>query len=182
MTKEGAGPYDDLLAEEIEKEVAKRKIEIPEGSGSGKNGRVLKADMIAALEADDGERAVQGDSFTEIVEDDAGDAPEPMDEVEEELAAEEAKPNGVIKPTAHERWSHRPGSRPPSTAEVKVGDVVLYRDKFNGSTQDARISGIVDAEAGIVDLAVFAGSGGASRREAVPRGPRSGHWMPKGAA
>ena len=163
MSKEGAGPYDDLLAEEVEKELAKRKIEIPEGSGSGKNGRILKADMIAALEADDG---------VEVLEDEAGDAAEPM-EVEgaevEPVEAKAAKPNGVIEPTKDE-------------AAVKIGDLVSYRDKFNGATQDARVSGIVDEGAGVVDLAVFAGGGTASRREAVPKGRGAGQWQPKGAA
>jgi hypothetical protein len=170
----GSEKYEEMSAAEVGAEVEKRGLDIAEGSGVG--GRVVTADRIAALVKDDAKRE-RAKAKEEVVEDEAGDAPETaevdpdvpgLEPLEEERAGEDAKPNGVIEPTAK--------------SGVKVGDVVLYRDKFNGGTQDARISGIVDEEEGVVDLAVFSGGGGASRREAVPRGPRSGHWMPKGTA
>lgn len=172
----GSEKYDEMSAAEVTAEVEKRGLEVTKGSGAG--GRVVTADRVAALVKDDAAQAraeakeekAEAAAEKEAVEDEAGDAPEPMDEVEEEPVAKAkgAKSNGVIEPTV-------------KAEGVKVGDVVSYRDKFNGSTQDARVSGIVDADEGVVDLAVFS-AGGASRRAAVPRGPRSGHWMPKDAA
>ena len=44
--------YDKLTRDELEAEFKKRKLDLPT-EGSGNDGNVVKADLVAALEADD---------------------------------------------------------------------------------------------------------------------------------
>lgn len=98
----------------------------------------------------------------EVLEDVAGDAPESA-EVDPPVEAA-PKSNGVIEPTASAR-------RP------KVGEVVVYRDKFSSDPHQARVSLLYPEEEGIVNLQIFHAHGGRTKpRERVPFGVTGGCW------
>ena len=146
-----ARDYSGMLKAELSAELAERGIEITEGSG--KEGRVLIADILKALREDDAAK-VAGASFEGVGE-------------EREVSVEAVEGEPEVSAATEEK--------PPGGKMPEVGEIVYYRDKFSAGYTQARISFVHDART--VNLAVFRNSGVATDHKAgVTYGNDPGCW------
>lgn len=99
-------------------------------------------------------------------------------------ATKNAKATPAAKPIKAAEPAPKPSPSPkPKAPSVTLGQVVTYHDRMGGGIRDARVSGIVNEEAGVVDLAVFSrsGRGGVRPLANVSRGLGPGCWSAKEA-
>lgn len=163
--------YEGRGLKKLKKEAAKRSLKV---DGTGPNGRVLIADLAAALVKDDAkgkppEVASQADPMPPTADIEAAEPAGGVTETESDDTA-----------SSYSETAHAKGKRTESAADTKtedrrpqLGDVVSYRDEFSGQRSDARISAVHDSRT--VSLAIFR-KGGADPKQNVSFGHDRGSW------
>lgn len=151
----GEANYAGALKADLEEELAQRGITLE--SGSGKGGRVLTKDMVAALEADDAASATEAEP------------------TEDEAPVLATTPTETLVDEPADDWDTTlEEARTGKTVRLpEVGEIVSYRDKFSGQRKDARVSLVHDRST--VNLAVFRNNG-ADQKTEVFYGNGRGQW------